>query len=158
MTKIRTLGLYQPFASLMLHGKIETRLVAIDRKPPFPIGKYLIYSTKKVYLFDEAKDLVMRRYAEDANRVLKGEPTRQMRGYALCIGFLKEIIDPIEPWNAKTFVDLPSIVNDGNGWPAWRRVGLVFENMKRIEPFEFKGKQGIGFLSEEDQKKIKIIS
>lgn len=45
--KIRTLGLYQPYASLMLHGKIETRWVEDGKKPPFPIGKYLIYSTKQ---------------------------------------------------------------------------------------------------------------
>ena len=45
--KIRTLGFYQPFGSLMLHGKIETRWVRKGKKPPFPLGKYIFYTTQK---------------------------------------------------------------------------------------------------------------
>jgi hypothetical protein len=161
MEKIRTLGLHQPFASLMIHGKIETRLVTLGRKPPFPIGKYLLYATKKEYFWEESSG-VMGRYAQGAHEILKKEPTRHFRGYALCVGDLVRIIDaecdPInEIHSEKTFVDLPSLVRDVHGYPAWRRVGLVFENMKRINPFPFKGKQGIGFLSDEDYKQIKYV-
>ncbi len=156
---IRTLGLYQPFASLMLHGKIETRLVTIDWKPPFPLGKYLIYSTKKFYHPEDCKH-VMGNYYDYANRILHNEkfhePTIDLRGYALCLGDLVSIADPIRPCK-ETFVDLPAVVMDIHNYPAWRRVGLVFENMKRIKPFPFKGKQGIGFLSDADKDKIKFV-
>lgn len=53
VSKIRTLGFYQPFGTLMLHGKIETRWVKVGKKPPFPEGKYLFYSTQKRCKYDK---------------------------------------------------------------------------------------------------------
>ena len=44
---IRTLGFYQPYCTAMLHGKVETRWIIEGRTPPMPLGKYLLYSTKK---------------------------------------------------------------------------------------------------------------
>jgi hypothetical protein len=161
MLKIRTLGLYQPFASLMLHGKIETRWVPVGKKPPFPLGEYLIYATQKCYSFAQGLDLMGDQQSQALN-IFKTEfdlgekgtinPTtrRLITGHAICIGNLVSIIDPILPSTKNTFVEYIAPCSR-------RRVGLVFENMKRIEPFPFKGKQGIGFLSEEDQAKIKFI-
>jgi len=163
--KIRTLGLYQPFATLMLHGKIETRLVSsyfcpernkvIDKKPPFPLGKYVIYSTQKFYRIWQSV-AIMGRFSKHAFDTIKGDPTEHLKGYAIAIGDLVKIIDPIEPQQS-TFVDLQPYEYDIHNYPTARRVGLVFENMRRIKPFKFKGKQGIGFLSKEDEEKIKFI-
>lgn len=43
---IRTLVIYQPYATLMGHGKLETRWVKHGRKPPFPRGKLKPVITK----------------------------------------------------------------------------------------------------------------
>lgn len=160
--RIRTLGLYQPYATLMLHGKIETRIVGsvVDkktrkrkwRKPPFPFGKYLIYATLKSYDFFD----VQRISAKDADRIHVLEAsddwaTYHLRGVAICVGDLVEIIDPITPDTKNTFVDYLEPTEDE------RRVGLVFQNVERIVPFPIKGKQGIGFVESADINKIEII-
>jgi hypothetical protein len=168
--EIRTLGLYQPFASLMLHGKIETRMVRcewdsatqsiIDRKPPFPLGTYLIYSTKKEYFRDEVKRITGR-FFEGAMISLSDEPTfntDKRNGHAICIGNLVEIIDPIQcEFHPATFVDLPVYDVDIHNYPISRRVGLRFEAVKRIKPFPITGKQGVGFLSVADHLKIEFL-
>lgn len=156
--KIRTLGLYQPFAGLMLHGKIETRMVIIDKKPPFPLGKYLIYSTKKKYSPSEVEHIAGQFY-NILSRIENGEDCAifQEFGKAICIGDLVDIIDPVKDYEPKTFVDLPAIEFDVHHWPARRRVGLRFENIQRIKPFPFNGKQGVGFLSEKDKLKIELV-
>lgn len=159
---IRTLGLYQPFATLMLHGKVETRFVTYPKKAPFQFGKYLIYSTIKCYDFDEAMDLMGDQEAE-ARVIFRKEfemghagtihpDTRNLLlGHAIGIGDLIEIIDPITPDNnVKTFVEYVEPCSR-------RRVGLVFENMRRIKPFPFKGKQGIGFLTPEQKQLIEFV-
>jgi hypothetical protein len=164
---VRTLGLYQPFAGLMLHGKIETRLVGrywdpinekiVDRKPPFPLGKYLLYATKKPFdVFGVAK--ISGRFYDRLSTIQHGDYWKDFHlfGMAICVGDLTEIIDPISPQPA-TFVDLDCVVFDISNYPTHRRVGLVFKNIQRIEPFPFKGKQGIGFLSDADKSKIKFL-
>jgi len=42
------------------------------------------------------------------------------------------------------------IIDDHTLW------GLHFENVQRIKPFEFKGKQGVGILSDEHKNLIEI--
>jgi len=161
MTKIRTLGLYQPYATLMLHGKIETRWVAVGKKPPFPLGKYLIYATQKCYNFHDAEKLMgdqvdkahekfRLEFQFGSSGTLNPKTKSFLLGHAICIGDLVSIIDPILPSTTDTYVEYVAPCSR-------RRVGLVFENMKRIEPFQFKGKQGIGFLTPEDEAKIKYI-
>lgn len=159
--KIRTLGLYQPFATLMLYGKVETRWVSTGKKPPFPLGRYLIYSTIQCYDYFEALGMMTDDQSEDAQDCFRKElqvsggtidPVSKdfITGHAICIGDLIDIIDPILPSTPKTFVKYIEPCSR-------RRVGLVFENMKRLKPFPIKGKQGIGFLSDEDRAKIQIV-
>ena len=138
---VRTLGLYQPFATLMLHGKVETRWVRKGKKAPFPLGRYLIYSTKKYY--KPSQELATLCGYVNYNRlmqIVQGKDETWPNGRAICIGDLVKIIDPIcPPFNQNTFVN--------NEWETQthRRVGLVFENVKRVKPYEFTGKQGVGF-------------
>lgn len=160
---IRTLPLYQPYASLMLHGKIETRWVNKNKKPPFPLGKYIIYSTKKSYSWDSFKEL-SGEYFEKAMRILNNEATPN--GVAICTCDLVKVEDAYPLLMPETYVGLERIgeqldldseaselVIDGQ-----KLRFLHFQNVKRIKPFPFKGgKQGVGFLSKEDEDKIVYI-
>lgn len=143
---IRTLGFYQPFCSLMLYGKLETRWVRKGRKPPFATGEYLFYSTKKSAgdkVFDWCTVANM-----EAMSILKDEPTRLLNGYAIATSTLKEyrLMKPED--EEKAFVKFigERTVKDKHGNDVVQvQIILEFENVIRIEPFEFKeGKQGVG--------------
>ena len=60
----------------------------------------------------------------------------------------------------ETFVDIPVDELEStqpftiDGRVLW---GLHFENMRRIKPFPFKGKQGIGFLTKEQKQLIEFV-
>lgn len=146
---IRTLGLYQPFAGLMLppYNKIETRWVANGRKPPFPLGKYLLYSTKRVYTREEFL-AISAEYglAVDTERI-----KFKLTGKALCIGDLVRVEKMTKEHQEKAFVAHHDPTDTHTRWC------LIFENVKAIDPFTFSGKQGIGFLSEQDKEKIKFL-
>lgn len=147
---IRTLGLYQPYAGLMLHGKLETRFIRNTRKPPFPLGTYLIYSTKKSYT--EATWMVLSSMHVKRIREIRhvsGNDCHAL-GKALCVADLVEIIDPllVGVHDEAAMVDIRSADNDG------RLVGLRFENVLKIEPFVIQGKQGVGLLTPAEKAKI----
>lgn len=152
---IRTLGLYQPFAGLMLYGKIETRWIRADIKPPFPLGKYLIYATKKKYNLDVLSVICGDQHKRVVDIACSDKnDSCDITGSAICICDLVKRIDPLTPeYEQQAFVTVPASFTDD----CYRMVGLVFENVQRIEPFPFKGKQGIGFLSDEDKAKIKVL-
>lgn len=148
---IRTLGFWQPFGSLMLHGKIETRKVAVGKKPPFPLGKYLFYTTQKPtpnpILFNWCGPEIMSNIVE----TLKNEPTRVMLQTAIAIGELKAIRPMINKDEEKCFVQNIDMLGKSN----WC---LCFENVQRIESFIWNyGKQGVGFVPKSELVKIKII-
>lgn len=163
---IRTLGLYQPYATLMLHGKIESRWVVKGKKPPFPIGKYLIYSTKKAYGWEEFKNLATEELAWKARDLFatyeRDSQTHQLNGYAIGIGNLVEVcpmpamwFDDAFYWPDHTQIEYSNKeMVEINEYILW---ALRFENVKRIKPFPFKGKQGVGFLSKEDEAKIEYL-
>lgn len=146
---IRTLGFYEPFGSLMLHGKIETRWVREGRRPPFPLGKYLLYTTKNpvssIDLFEwcgvEIRCLIQ-------NTMLS---TPYINGSALAIGELVDIrlLTPEDEERAFVkYVGRKTFIINGKQVPKiqW---ALVFKNVKRIEPFKWEyGKQGTGFVPE----------
>lgn len=163
--KIRTLGLYQPYASLMLHGKIESRCVEEGKKPPFPTGKYLIYSTKKYYSPESFKHL-SGEYYQSARNIITREETASLNGYAICIGDLMRVEKLGVGQLSRAFVDInPTMLRMGkedidwyneiiiDGKQLW---GLHFENIQRINPFPFRGKQGVGILSKFHKSFIKI--
>lgn len=143
--------MYWPFSVMMLHGKVETRWVINGKKPPFPLGKYLIYTTKQGYHPAEIRDqgMITQEQFEQIEKAIYTE--RIIFGIPLCIGDLVDIIDPLTEDIANTFVAYAPPTT------CHRRVGLVFKNMKRIKPFPFKGKQGVGFLTAEDKAKIECI-
>lgn len=158
--KIRTLGFYQPFCTLMLYGKIETRWVRKGRIPPFPKGKYLLYTTKKP-AGDKIYDWCSVPTIMSIDETCKHE-NKSLNGYALCIGELVEIY-PMkkedEPLAFVNFVGQKTEFYGKEGKPIVKvQWCLRFENIERIEPFVFLyGKQGVGIFPEIEHYKIKIL-
>jgi hypothetical protein len=170
---IRTLGLYQPYATLMLHGKIETRWVRDGKKPPFPLSQYLIYSTKKYYTSEEFSNIAGK-YASDGRKKIENDPSLSVKwmsknqplninkSWAIAVGTLTEVELFRPQQQPMAFVDtgMPSfpvkhVDTKGNLIVLW---ALIFENVKRIKPFEFThGKQGVGILKDEDRNKIQPV-
>ena len=163
--QIRTLGLYQPYAELMMHGKIETRWVRRGRKPPFPLGPYLLYATQKDYTLQELSQIAGEKQYRRINGIING--ITLAKGAAVCTGDLVKIIYVVPGMDNETFVDCRENMRVrllGYGTPQKPvgtirevMVGLIFENVRRIKLFPFKGKQGVGFLSEADRRKIEYV-
>lgn len=155
---IRTLGFYQPYGTLMLLGKIETRWVRKGKRPPFPLGRYLFYTTKK-----RCDSFTIKEWSNKCFTAIQeltyNEPTNKLNGYAIAIGELKQV-RPLDPNDAMSFVDFIGEKEEEKDGETIVKVqwALVFENVKRIEPFEFKmGKQGVGILERSERLKIKTI-
>lgn len=152
---IRTLGLYQPYAEMMLHGKIETRWIRAGTKPPFPLGPYLLYACKTEYPLQTLSQIAGEKQYKRITGIING--LKLIRGAALCTGDLVKIIYIVPGMEDETFVRYqgPMEFVSKRGTPTKKvRVGLIFENVRRIKPFPFKGKQGVGILSAEDRAKI----
>lgn len=149
---IRTLGYYQPFCSLMLppHYKDETRWVRKGKKPPFPIGSYVFYSTKKpctnLQLFEWCGPEIMLSITNE----LKNEDTQGLNGYVIGGGDLAEVSPMTKEDEAKGFVKFigERTVKDKKGNDVVQVQWLLrFENVTRITPEIFtQGKQGVGIL------------
>lgn len=147
---IRTLGYYQPFCSLMFHGKKETRWVRKGKKPPFPLGKYLFYSTKK-----KCESLLEWCGLEIMNSIrvtLDSDDSMYYNGYALGYGVLSNIRLMTKEDEAAAFVKYQGeqVRVDKNGkehvYVQWI---LEFKHVERITPYPFKdGKQGVGILKQ----------
>mgnify|MGYP001036189806 CR=1 FL=1 len=128
-----------------------TRWVKKGKKPPFPLGKYLIYSTKKAYADYEFKFIAGDEYL-NAKKHLINESTVSLNGFALCTGELIELVNATEPessWEAfvRTFVDY----KPDPEYDLWL---LRFDNIQRITPVPFKGKQGVGILTNAQKKQL----
>lgn len=137
--KIRTIGLYQPYAFLMLHGKIETRWVIKGKKPPFPLGNYLIYATQKAYMQYQVKQYAGESIAATIFKLQYQEPYSAIRGKSICVGTLVDVRLMTPEDCEKCFVKWETSETHD-------RWCLVFENIKRVVPEPVKGKQGIGFI------------
>jgi hypothetical protein len=154
---IRTLGFYQPFCSLMFHGKKETRWVRKGKKPPFPIGRYLLYSTKNKCeaptLFQWCGPEIMLLITQ----TLEGDVTRFINGMALGFGELVNIRLMVKEDEADAFVKYVGEQEriDKNGvkhiYVQWV---LEFKKTERIMPFCFKGKQGVGVFSQSEYEQL----
>src|ERR1700679_2290183 len=88
---IRTIGFYQPFCSLMLHGKVETRWVRKGRLAPFPMGIYLGYGTKTGCTDEQLKDWCGNEILKHLEDTLINDFTQHLHGHAMWIGELYKI-------------------------------------------------------------------
>lgn len=131
-TTIRALSWKEPFASLMLHGKIETRT----------------WSTKyrSLVLICASENQVMdisgvTRADKIYNEILRFDP--ENNGHAIAVGHLT-YCRPMQPEDEdKCFVEY--------------RAGLfchIYTNVRAIEPMPWKGSQGWGIVPKDFQDKI----
>lgn len=159
---IRTMGFYEPFCSLMLKGKIETRWVREGKKPPFPKGKYLMYATKKEAT---AKDILawcgLDIQAKIAEVLGSNKEADWKNGLAIGLGQLSELRHMTKEDEEMGFVKFvgTKIVKDKKGIDhLYRQWALVYKDIQPIEPFEWLyGKQGVGFVPKDEVHKIKPI-
>lgn len=150
--RIRTIGQYQPFCSLMRHGKIETRWIRYGKKPPFPLGKYLGYSTKKmashVDLFNWCGPNLMGSIYE----TLRQDYTKDFHGFGIWTGNLIKVRLMTKQDEPLAFVEWQGIQEfekDGETF-LMQQWCLEFDNIESFKPFRFlHGKQGVGFLPDE---------
>lgn len=150
--KMHALSWNQPYGTLMLHGKIETR-----KKPTKVRGEVLICTCQKPYdagrllgIAGEEQLTRMNPYGDD--------PTWNLHGYAIGIG---ELIDcyPMEKKHEDLcFVKYQEPQFAHTMWPQPSLYLWVFANVQRIEPFVWNfGKQGWGFVPESELPKIQIL-
>ncbi len=141
---LRAMCWYQPFGSLMLHGKIETR----EWNRNFNVrGKFLIYTAKKPATSQQLQDWCTPDNLLDITLEMENEPSRNLNGYAIALADLVDyrIMKPED--ERKCFVKYSD-----------KRKCLIFNNIQRIEPFVWDfGSQGISFVPESEKKKIKIL-
>jgi hypothetical protein len=155
---IRCLGMYQPFGSLMLNGKVfETRWVKKDKKAPYPLGTYLFYITERSTSSAELLDISGEYQMTRITKALMAEPTYSLRRHAIAIGELVRVRPMTIADEDKAFVKFYFSINS----TLWV---LEFENLQRIEPFKWSyGKQGIGIIGRgkipaSERDKIKIVN
>jgi hypothetical protein len=137
--EIKGLFWKQPYANLMLHGKIETRTWKTNYR-----GLVLICSSKISYSNKIIKNTSTEKQFEQIQDMLKNEDIKL--GYAVAVGKLADCrLMQLEDED-KCFVKYnPNLYCH------------VYENIKPIEPFLIKGKMGWLKLNDEILKKIKII-
>ncbi len=140
-TPIRALTWKQPYASLMLHGKIETR-----KWPTTYRGPVLICAGKAPYKMVEVRILSG---IEQAMRIfdymLSDEGKNMPHGVAIAIGTLVDCRKMLPADADKCFV-------------AYRPdlYCHIYKDVRAIEQFEFKGSQGWRILNDDVIKKIKL--
>ena len=146
--EIRALSWKQPFASLMYYGeKIETRtwstkyrglvLICVSKKPYTPQELFRITGPLQMIRIN---DLFVKQTGMDFHKI--GKATA---GTAMYIGELVDCRKMKREDEDKCFVQF--------------NPGLychVYKNVRRIEPFPWKGSQGWKKLSAEDKAKINI--
>ena len=141
--EIRALSWKNPYASLMLHGKIETRTWNTNYR-----GLVLICSSQKSYtgakIFEisgsELVKLICSVIASDNSRIM------ELNGYAIAIGKLVDCRFMQPEDEEKCFVKYSE--------------GLychIYEDMKLIKPFRWKGSQGWRTLTDEQKQLINIL-
>lgn len=163
-TVVRALSWKQPFASLMLHGKVETRVW--DSKYT---GWVLICASKKGYTSREMTQICGLEQFNRIYSIFQGDHTNwstQETGVAIAVGKLyssesmkSKMIDPpksIED-NQKNIAMVEAIK-----WACYVQpdANLYMHNymdVQRIEPLTWYGKQGWSTLTEEFKSKIVLI-
>lgn len=139
---ILALSWKQPFASLMLHGKIETRTWSTKYR-----GYVLICASKKSYTVNEIFNICGGvQYYRIINTLGTDRFDNTNNGYAIAIGKLTDC-RPME----KEDEDKCFVIHNPNLWCH------IYEDVKPIQPFPFKGHQGWTKLDKETFDKIHYI-
>ena len=135
-TNIRALSWKEPFGSLMLHGKIETRTWYTKYR-----GLVLICTSKKSY---NDKELFSISGWDTYHKIY--DLVKENTGKAVAVGNLVECRGMNLGDGEKCFVNFNSSL-----------FCHIYEDVRAIEPFEWKGSQGWRTLTEEQKNLIKFI-
>lgn len=165
---IRALSWKQPYASLMLHGKIETRVWDTKYR-----GYVLICASKSGSNYESVFNISKLQTGNIQDKLYPlfhlqdpwGHMMKELpNGKAIAIGKLVDCrpmtkadeeacyVEYQEPWiePKKTKGPVSSLIEKR----LWCH---VYEDVHAIEPFDWKGKQGWSTLTWEDRKKIIIL-
>lgn len=142
---IRALSWREPFASLMLppFNKIETRTWPTKYR-----GPVLICASQKAYPWNVVRDICG---PDQFDRLLSSKMQKELvltgtDGHAIALGILVDC-RPMQPADEdKCFVKYYS--------DLWCH---IYENVRPIKPFPWKGSQGWKVLNEEQTKKIELV-
>lgn len=139
--EIRALSWKQPFAELMLRDKIETR----TWKTPYR-GWVLICTSKKAYSEKELSELCHGSQIFSMRYYLKHDRKTPFEGKAIAIGRLVDCRPMTQADEWKSYIKFnPKLYCH------------FYEEVRAIEPFDWKGSQGWKTLSDEEKAKIKFI-
>ena len=152
----------QPFASLMVHGKIETRTWKTNVR-----GKVLICASKVPYNLNQVQgisgDYQLTRIMNTLAIPDPGNFGDLDCGFAIAIGNLVDCrpMKPTDEDDCFVLYNPSAIVTiDGNGehhYPLWCH---IYEDVRAIVPIPFKGKQGWSEVNQNilDQIFLKKVS
>jgi hypothetical protein len=146
--EVRALWWKQPFATLMLDGKVETRTWETKY-----FGWVLICATQTPYAWKEVKDwahirLITAKGFEDLEYRPYVDQKKFPCGVAIAIGELtgcRKMIDEHDAFDAYVKFN-PDLYCH------------FYKNVTPIEPFPIKGQQGWKTLSKEEKSLIKILN
>lgn len=164
--EVRALSWKQPYASLMLHGKIETRVWDTGYR-----GWVLICASKSAYDFKDIMAISGRNQIERIKDKLnlfewyeKGgvslkyikDPIPQ--GQAIAVGYLKYSRKMGELAADRCITDTGLWIEDQSFVKMNYKLYLhEYSQVQAIEPFDWKGSQGWKTLDEETKNKIILL-
>lgn len=147
--RILALSWKQPYGSLMLHGKIETRVWETKYR-----GRVLICTSKAAYSQDAALSISgAYQFQRLCHRLLNDESI-DVNGYAIAIGTLVDCRPMTPDDEDKTFVQYREPWVDKTG-KRRRLFCHVYEDVQAIEPFPWQGSQGWREVGEPELSRIK---
>lgn len=147
---IRALSWKQPFAELMLHGKIETRTWSTKYR-----GAVIICASKSGY---PEKQIIEITGPENYDRIQRlVNPKKAVKGKAIAIGRLVDCRPMVPEDVEKCFVKYHTPVHI-EGTKRFKRLFChIYEDVVRIDPFGWKGTQGWRTLDEKTRDRVIII-
>lgn len=152
--EIRALSWKQPFAELMLHGKIETRTWDTKYR-----GLVLICASKTPYNENQVMDIAGVDQACRIFNFLNDKAIKERHGVAIAVGKLVHSRPMTPEDEEKCFVSYhkPWFTEDEKATRAMSLWCHVYEEVRAIVPFDWKGSQGWRKLDEETIKKIQYL-
>lgn len=139
--QIRALSLKQPYASMMLKGKVETRSWATEYR-----GFVLICSSLKSYSEKELKEISGDRFTAEIKRLCNDQLTILPQGMAIAIG---ELYDCKPMWKED---EIQTFVLHSEG-----KFCHYYRNVFPIMPIPWKGNQRWGNVDKKLFKNYDII-
>jgi hypothetical protein len=138
---LRMLGWKQPFASLMLYGKIETRTWDTAYR-----GKVLLYATLQPFTLEELYPFCSDSLIEKIYNKIQHDPAKDFLGLAFATGYLVHTRKMKPADEDQCFVNYDE-----------KRYCHIYKNVQRIAPFALKGSQGFVSLYPHRKEHLKII-